>query len=162
MGDSALTLEQALEVFTRARADTLAGVPVLVISSSGGLSLPPALVAAKVSQLPASDALTQLAQATRFELGVVAGALGGLSPTQARGLLAALRDRLCTTTWVVERADSAWGRSELLSLAFTQRGESPCGSWRLYDHDIASYNPERDWNNPDHWANPENFDRYRW
>jgi hypothetical protein len=29
-------------------------------------------------------------------------------------------------------------------------------------YDIDRYNPERPWNNPEDWANPGNFERFRW
>ena len=31
-----------------------------------------------------------------------------------------------------------------------------------YSYNLKTYNIKRDWNNPKGWANPENFDKYRW
>jgi hypothetical protein len=156
------TLEQCLGPLLTGRLDALAGRSVLVISSAGALSLPAPFGHAEVLQLAASSALASLPEGQRFDLGLVAGGLGTLPEHQARALLAALRDRACRTTVVVEPGDSPWGRAQMLALAFTQRAQSACGQWRLYDHDLSDYNPEREWNNPTDWANPENFDRYRW
>lgn len=51
-----------------------------------------------------------------------------------------------------------------LSLAFQQ---GPGVEWlekhyQCYHYDISRYNFKRSWNNPKFWANPENFNRYRW
>ena len=32
----------------------------------------------------------------------------------------------------------------------------------LHTYQLAHYNFSRRWNNAKYWANPENFDRYRW
>ena len=31
-----------------------------------------------------------------------------------------------------------------------------------YSYEITNYNKKRDWNSPEYWANPQNFDRFRW
>lgn len=31
-----------------------------------------------------------------------------------------------------------------------------------HSYNLKTYNIKRDWNNPKGWANPENFDKYRW
>ena len=31
-----------------------------------------------------------------------------------------------------------------------------------YSYNLKTYNIKRDWNNPKGWANPENFNKYRW
>ena len=31
-----------------------------------------------------------------------------------------------------------------------------------HSYTLKTYNIKRDWNNPKGWANPENFDKYRW
>lgn len=97
----------------------------------------------------------------RFSLGVVVDLLDRLDETAADALLAALRDRLCRRVLVAVPPGSRFDRQRMLAMGYTLRARGP-GGWRVYDHDIASYNPERSWNNPDDWAHPENFDRYRW
>ena len=32
----------------------------------------------------------------------------------------------------------------------------------IFTYNLESYNKKRNWNNADGWANPENFDKYRW
>ena len=31
-----------------------------------------------------------------------------------------------------------------------------------HSYNLKTYNIKRDWNNPKGWANPENFNKYRW
>lgn len=33
---------------------------------------------------------------------------------------------------------------------------------RCYSYNLETYNNKRSWNNADGWANPENFDKFRW
>lgn len=98
----------------------------------------------------------------RFSAGVILDALDGMSRAHGTQLLARLRDQLCERVFVVSTEASVWRREDMLALGYTLRERSPDGHWLLYDYDIASYNPERDWNTPEHWAHPENFKRYRW
>ncbi len=128
---------------------------------------PPAWIAALAPQLPAQAVMFDPEQplsdlpATRFAAGVVAGALELLSPREGEAMLARLRDERCARVLAIAHASSDRGRSAMLALGFTRIAESAEG-WRLYEHDIASYNPPREWNTPENWANPENFNRYRW
>lgn len=48
--------------------------------------------------------------------------------------------------------------SRLRALAFEPTGEDGT----VWVHDIDRYNRQRDWNSPENWAHPENFDKYRW
>ena len=53
------------------------------------------------------------------------------------------------------------GHDALLALALAPFEQLDDGriAWR---YDIDRYNPERPWNNPEDWANPQNFDKFRW
>ncbi len=99
--------------------------------------------------------------AGRYALGIVAGALPSPPGTGDRALLARLRDERCERVVVIAAAGADPGRQEMLALGFSAPAEAPSGV-ALYEYDIASYNPEREWNNPSDWAHPQNFNRYRW
>lgn len=98
----------------------------------------------------------------RFSVGVILDALDGIPRSHGTQLLARLRDQLCERVFVISANASVWSREDMLALSYTLRARSADDQWMLFDHDIASYNPERDWNTPEHWANPENFKRHRW
>ena len=36
------------------------------------------------------------------------------------------------------------------------------GAENFYSYNLDSYNKKRNWNSPEGWANPDNFDKYRW
>jgi hypothetical protein len=99
----------------------------------------------------------------RYPLGVVAGQLETLQHRTASQLLARLRDQVCARVLVLVAPDAGWSRSDLLALGYNRIGRSQGPArWSLYEYEITRYNPERTWNNPSDWANPENFDKYRW
>lgn len=50
---------------------------------------------------------------------------------------------------------------ELVALGFEAR-KSPSEDGLIFAWDPALANRPREWNNSRHWANPENFSRYRW
>lgn len=95
-----------------------------------------------------------------FDLAVVADVVGRLAGAECRQLLGALRDRYARRILLLAPR-GAWALADYLALGFERRGEASEGS-ELYWYDMDRSNPEREWNNPDHWANPENFHRYRW
>lgn len=89
--------------------------------------------------------------------------LADLPGKTASALLAALRDRYARRTVVV--GDSSPGQpavltdNDLLALGFEGLPLDSGMAW-LFDPDSESR--RREWNNPDHWAHPERFDKRRW
>jgi hypothetical protein len=71
-------------------------------------------------------------------------------------LLAALRDRMARRVVVL---DHTLPPTDFIALGFELLPGAP-GEGYLFDPDSPAR--RREWNNPDHWANPENFDKYRW
>jgi hypothetical protein len=62
---------------------------------------------------------------------------------------------------LADPARACLGHDALLALALAPFEHLADGrvAWR---YDLDRYNPERGWNNPEDWANPQNFDRFRW
>ncbi len=112
------------------------------------------------------ESVDALPGGTRFGLGLIIGGLEALPATRtAEQLLARLRDLHCDRVEVLVEPGSRWSRSRMIALEYTlsARVQREAGEdWRVYAWDLAVYNPERDWNTPEHWANPQNFRRYRW
>lgn len=100
-----------------------------------------------------------LEQGRRFDLGVAAGVLETLPKDRARALIASLRDQYCRAVLLLA-PKGLWPLAEYLALGFERRSEDD--AYELYWFDVDRYNPEREWNNPTNWANPENFRRFRW
>ena len=94
----------------------------------------------------------------RFDLAIVSSACALEARPSAAPLLATLRDRHARCVAIVGE-EHVFESRELVALGFeqTELGESLL--W-LFDPDAESR--QREWNDARHWANPENFDKYRW
>jgi hypothetical protein len=53
-----------------------------------------------------------------------------------------------------------WQLADFLALGFQQLYSD--NNSVIYSYNIQSYRPKRDWLNSRFWANPENYDKYRW
>lgn len=113
------------------------------------------------TELPGNDALSR---AGRHAVAVVAGVLEGVDRRRGMQLLQALRDLHAGRVLAVVAAEAPWERTDFFGLGFTELG--PCVHRgvprRVYGYDIDTYKHTPDWLNPDNWANPELFDRFRW
>ncbi|HEX6999437.1 MAG TPA: DUF6231 family protein [Gammaproteobacteria bacterium] len=114
---------------------------------------------ALVRRFAPGDALDAAATDAPYDLGLLGDVVGVLPDAAAGRLIGALRDRFCRRVLLLAPA-GRWRLASYLAFGFERReaGEG----WELYWYDVDRYNPEREWNNPTHWANPENFKRYRW
>lgn len=84
------------------------------------------------------------------------------SATQQR-LLGYMRNCLVKRIWLLLPEDADWPLQTLTALGFRGDDDSPApAGMRSYTYDIGSYNHKRSWNNARFWANPENFNKFRW
>jgi hypothetical protein len=117
---------------------------------------------ADVTCVSAAAAPEELAALGRFEFAIVSELVERLAAPEAEAVLGRLKnlhtDRFMLLT---DPARSCLCHGALLALALAPFEHLDDGrvAWR---YDIDRYNPERPWNSPDDWANPENFDRFRW
>ena len=102
----------------------------------------------------------ELPEHLRVQLGIVRAPLDFMARKDAEQLLSRLRDVHCKTVLLMDPG-GAWPQEELRSLGYLEIGcpseEGPC---YVFDPDL--FNEPREWNNASHWANPENFSKYRW
>ncbi len=101
----------------------------------------------------------------RFDLALVVNVLESMSKSDGTRLIANLRNFHSNAVAVAlaagqDKAQTSWSDTEFVALGLVPAGTD--GSSRLYVYDIASYNDARVWNSPRHWANPENFRKFRW
>jgi hypothetical protein len=117
---------------------------------------------AEVTRLAAAAATTQLEELGRFDFAIVSGLLEEVGAADAEAVLGRLKN-LHTSRFLLlaDPARACLGHDELLALALAPFEHLADGrvAWR---YDLDRYNPERRWNNPEDWANPQNFDRFRW
>jgi|SRR6056297_3505220 len=116
----------------------------------------------EITRVSATDALDTLATLGRFDFAVVCDLLEQVDESTAEAVLGRLKN-LHTDKFLLlaDPTRSCLGREALLALALApfERLDDGRIAWR---YDIDEYNPERRWNNPDDWAHPENFQRFRW
>lgn len=116
----------------------------------------------EVTRLAVADAPAELAALGRFDFAVVADLVETLEAGQAEAVLGRLKNlHVDRFMLVVDPNRSCLGRDALLAMALAPY--EPLEDRRLaWLYDIDRYNPEREWNNPEDWAHPENFGKYRW
>ena len=96
----------------------------------------------------------ELEIATRFDLGLV------LDPAlEHAAAISRLRDVGCQRVLILS-GGSEWTANDMRALGFLPVEPFDARPAYLYDSDLQ--NQPREWNNSRHWANPENFDKYRW
>ena len=52
--------------------------------------------------------------------------------------------------------------SNMVKLGFQVELEDSKNKLLCFSYNLKTYNKKRTWNNAEGWANPENFDKYRW
>ena len=127
-----------------------------------GDALPAPESVAEVTHVAAATATTKLEELGRFDFAIVSGLLEEVEPADAEAVLGRLKN-LHTSRFLLlaDPARACLGHDALLALALAPFEHLAHGrvAWR---YDLDRYNPERRWNNPEDWANPQNFDRFRW
>ena len=117
---------------------------------------------AEVTCLATAEASQKLEELGGFDFALVSGLLEELAAADAEAVLGRLKN-LHTSRFLLlaDPARACLGHDALLALALAPFEHLADGrvAWR---YDLDRYNPERRWNNPEDWANPQNFDRFRW
>lgn len=132
----------------------------LVVSRQAKPSLPAEIRPSELIWLDAIGAVGDLDGVRRCSYALVFDQLPHMARENAVQLLARLRDCLAERVLVADEQD-VFTPAEMLSLGYIRQEPGLAGR-NLYAYDPDVCNPGREWNNADHWANPENFSRYRW
>ena len=100
----------------------------------------------------------------RVDMAVIVGQLECMSKDDGAHLLSRLRDLISQRVLLVLNGDN-WPSDELLALGYMQirpQKKRSSEDERLFLYDPDQFNEPRIWNNTTNWANPENFNKYRW
>ncbi|MDZ4298094.1 MAG: DUF6231 family protein [Moraxellaceae bacterium] len=90
---------------------------------------------------------------------------GDLSSTQALNLLSALRDLHARKLLAFVAMDQLqWKEDTLLALGLQRQARFEHNNvlFEAWSFDIKTYKAVPDWLNPRFWANPENWNKFRW
>lgn len=141
-------------------AETLQTTGAASVVAVGALPWPAAAPAALV--LTPRQALAEARLQGRADLAI-ARLEPGMDRVLARQLIAALRD-LLARQMLVFVPEHLLEDTALLGLALNRqaRFEADGGEWQAWSYDIRTYKAVPDWLNPRFWANPENWDKFRW
>lgn len=95
---------------------------------------------------------------------VVYNCLDALEIEDAGMLLGRLKNLISPNILVISPRDSKWQLTEFIAMGFKGIESPPLKSNQLcgYYYDLNTYNHKRTWNNSRFWANPENFNKFRW
>lgn len=139
---------------------TDAGASCLVVSCDSDASSVSAaeIGVAEVRCLAGVASVADLDGLDRYSLAIVVGQLGDMQKGDLVHLLARLRDRYAERV-ILRGESSILSSSELMALGFVRFRRAGA---RFYVYDPDTYFEPREWNNSRHWANPENFRKYRW
>lgn len=146
--------------FTPLIAETLEATGAATVVAVGALPWPAGAPAPQV--LPAATAAEAARGRARADLAVAALA-PDMERGEARALIAALRD-LLARQMLVFVPENLLEDTALLGLALARqaRFEVDGQAWQAWSYDIRTYKAVPDWLNPRFWANPENWNKFRW
>jgi hypothetical protein len=128
---------------------------VAIGNAEFGSSRPPTVHAYELISGP-----DDLPQSLKAELGIVVAPLDFMPSSNAEQLLSRLRDVHCYRVLLLD-TEGHWTPETLRPLGYLEV-ECPSVAGRCYLYDPEVFNQLREWNNSSDWANPENFQKYRW
>lgn len=141
-------------------AETLTNTGATRIVCIGMLPWPKSAAVGEV--LSMQTALQSASQRSRAELAVAALESSD-DARDARQLIAVMRDLLARQLLVFV-PENLLDDTTLIGLGLTRQARYEVGgtNWQAWSHDIRTYKSVPDWLNPKFWANPENWNKYRW
>ncbi len=98
-----------------------------------------------------------------IELAIVSDVVETLSKKEATEWLGLLKNRYTPHIILLvnqQIKNDDWQLNDYLALGFKHRGQYQ--SIDFFSYAIENYQFKHDWLNDRFWANPENFDKYRW
>lgn len=91
------------------------------------------------------------------QLALAMDALTAVDATQARALLARVRDFISPRIVVIAQADCPLKRLDFLALGYDMLALDEANRIALYRFDLATYKQVPDWLNARYWAHPERW-----
>ncbi len=96
-----------------------------------------------------------------FDFVLVSGVFNTMLEDDRNQLVAVLRDQLARELVILLEEETIWPSTDLISLGLRQL-PFDTGECRGFYFALESYKRVPDWLNTRFWANPENFNKYRW
>lgn len=108
--------------------------------------------------------IQQLVDLPTIDLAIISNIIETLPKTQAMQWLGLMRNahapHIIVISEITLAAQQGWQLADYLALGMKRIGI--VDKYQLFSYAIETYQPKHDWLNSRFWANPENFDKYRW
>jgi len=108
--------------------------------------------------------LKQLDTLSLIDVAIVSDLIENLPQQQAVQWLSKLRNQYAQHILIIVNETQCqhphWTLTDYLALGLKRRGQ--VADFTLYTYEIENYQFKKAWLNSRYWANPENFDKYRW
>ena len=108
--------------------------------------------------------LQQLNEMQPVDLAIISELTESLSKEQAIAWLGLLRNSRAQHIIVIANVapsfSPTWYLADYLSMGMKHIASTE--QYQVYSYALASYQSKREWLNSRFWANPENYDKYRW
>ena len=100
----------------------------------------------------------------RFDVAVLMDQLEHTPKREGLMLIGRLRNQHSNNVCIEIARDDQWTHADFVAAGLVPKAtyERTGRTVMLLTYDIATYNPEREWNNPQKWAHPERFRKHRW
>ncbi|HEC59982.1 MAG TPA: hypothetical protein ENI24_10490 [Methylophaga sp.] len=119
---------------------------------------------AKPYVLKTPFSIQQLVDLPTIDLAIISEITETLPKTQAMQWLGLMRNAHAQHIIVISEITGAmqqgWQLADYLALGMKRM--AIVENYHLYSYNIETYQLKRDWLNSRFWANPDNFDKYRW
>ena len=120
-----------------------------------------------ITSIPTESVAEQLNDLIQdINLVLVGDEIESLDSSSARQVIGQLRNTLNAQILALLSSSAPLDFADMIGLGFKREAnefsETDKNRMTLYTYDIANYNKKREWNNSRFWANPENFDKFRW
>ena len=107
--------------------------------------------------------LAKLEALPSIDIAIVSDVIENLNKVDATQWLATLRNQYAQHLLLIvdqKQSCSDWGLTDYFALGFKKRGQ--INHYQIFSYAIEDYQFKKEWLNSRFWANPENFDKYRW
>ncbi len=108
--------------------------------------------------------IDRLANITPLSLAIVSELIESVKKSEATEWIGLLHNlyvqQIIMITDETKTVQQGWELTDYLALGMKQ--VATCQPYHFFSYAITSYQLKKDWLNSRFWANPENFDKYRW
>jgi Family of unknown function (DUF6231) len=136
----------------------------IIVAGETAIKLSKELHDTRSHALTTPFSLEQLADLPTMDLAIISELTETLTKELATQWLGILRNRHVSHIIVISEREKAlqqgWQLTDFLAMGFKLHGNHD--DTDIFSYAIESYQPKRDWLNARFWANPENYNKYRW